>query len=73
MNRRTPPPSASPPPAAASRTLSILLVRDPHDADPLNVETIRAGLAQAGFTAVQTVDADLRLRSEEHTSELQSH
>jgi len=61
MNRRTSPPPASPTPAAGSRTLSILLVRDPHDADPLNVETIRAGLAQAGFTTVQTVDADLRL------------
>jgi len=43
------------------RTLRILLVRDPHDADPLNVETIRSGLAQAGFTEVQMVDADLRL------------
>ncbi|WP_454762733.1 ANTAR domain-containing response regulator [Cupriavidus campinensis] len=61
MTRRHPPPSANAPPAAAPRSLRILLVRDPHDADPLNVETIRAGLAQAGFPAVETVDADLRL------------
>ncbi|MBU64307.1 MAG: response regulator [Cupriavidus sp.] len=61
MTRRHPPPSPSAPPAAASRTLRILLVRDPHDVDPLNMETIRAGLARAGFTEVQTVDADLRL------------
>ncbi len=60
MTRRHPPPS---PPVTASgaRTLRILLVRDPHDANPLNVETIRAGLAQAGFVTVQVVDADLRL------------
>jgi len=61
MTRRHPPPSATASPAAITRPLRILLVRDPHDADPLNVETIRAGLAQAGFTEVQTVDADLRL------------
>ncbi|AVA32433.1 two-component system, response regulator / RNA-binding antiterminator [Cupriavidus metallidurans] len=61
MTRRHPPPSAVAPPATTSRSLRILLVRDPHEADPLNVETIRAGLAQAGFTEVQTVDADLRL------------
>jgi len=61
MTRRHPPPSANAPPAATTRPLRILLVRDPHDADPLNVETIRAGLAQAGFAEVQTVDADLRL------------
>ena len=61
MTRRHPPPSAVAPPATPSRSLRILLVRDPHEADPLNVETIRAGLAQAGFTEVQTVDADLRL------------
>ncbi|QET02891.1 MULTISPECIES: ANTAR domain-containing response regulator [Cupriavidus] len=59
MTRRHPPPSAPVQPAA--RPLRILLVRDPHDEDPLNVETIRAGLAQAGFTEVHTVDADLRL------------
>ncbi|CAJ91511.1 response regulator with putative antiterminator output [Cupriavidus necator H16] len=41
--------------------LRILLVRDPHDADPLNVETIRGGLVSAGFTEIQIVDADLRL------------
>lgn len=61
MTRRHPP---TPPPAPAptgARTLRILLVRDPHDANPLNVETIRTGLASAGFTEVQTVDADLRL------------
>lgn len=45
-------------PAAAARPLRILLVRDPHDATPLNVETICAGLATAGFTDVETVDAD---------------
>ena len=60
MTRR---PHTSPAPAqpAAARPLRILLVRDPHDEDPLNVETIRAGLAQAGFAEVHTVDADLRL------------
>jgi len=47
-------------PAAAARPLRILLVRDPHDTTPLNVETIRAGLATAGFTDVETVDADPR-------------
>ncbi|EON15936.1 response regulator with antiterminator output [Cupriavidus sp. GA3-3] len=41
--------------------MRILLVRDPHDADPLNVETIRGGLVSAGFTEIQIVDADLRL------------
>lgn len=41
--------------------LRILLVRDPLDADPLNVETIRGGLVSAGFTEIQIVDADLRL------------
>ncbi|ODV40703.1 response regulator [Cupriavidus sp. UYMMa02A] len=64
MTRRHPPPSSSQPApgtAPASRTLRILLVRDPHDADPLNVETIRAGLVSTGFTDIQTVDADLRL------------
>jgi len=61
MTRRHPPPSANAPPAATTRPLRILLVRDPHDANPLNVETIRAGLAQAGFAEVQTVDADLHL------------
>jgi len=48
-------------PATAARPLRILLVRDPHDATPLNVETIRTGLATAGFTDVETVDADLHL------------
>lgn len=74
MNRRPSPPSparsassaaptASAPaaPAAGGRTLRILLVRDPLDADPLNVDTIRAGLAAAGFSDVETVDADLAL------------
>lgn len=60
MTRRHPPPSPSTP-AAASRTLRILLVRDPLDANPLNVETIRNGLACAGFSEIQIVDADLRL------------
>jgi response regulator NasT len=41
--------------------LRILLVRDPLDADPLNVETIRSGLVNAGFAEIQIVDADLRL------------
>lgn len=36
-------------------------MRDPLDADPLNVDTIRAGLAAAGFSEVETVDADLAL------------
>ena len=65
MNRRPPAPprptSPAPASAAGSRTLRILLVRDPHDADPLNVETIHAGLVSAGFTDIETVDADLRL------------
>ncbi|MDF3834414.1 ANTAR domain-containing protein [Cupriavidus basilensis] len=65
MNRRPPaaPSSKNPAPASAagSRGLRILLVRDPHDADPLNVETIHAGLVSAGFTDIETVDADLRL------------
>ncbi|CAG2127018.1 ANTAR domain-containing response regulator [Cupriavidus plantarum] len=60
MTRR-PPTSPAPAQPAAARPLRILLVRDPHDEDPLNVETIRAGLAQAGFAEVHTVDADLRL------------
>ena len=41
--------------------LRILLVRDPLDANPLNVETIRSGLVNAGFAEIQIVDADLRL------------
>lgn len=41
--------------------LRILLVRDPLDANPLNVETIRSGLVSAGFAEIQIVDADLRL------------
>ncbi|EYS88249.1 response regulator [Cupriavidus sp. SK-4] len=65
MTRRHPPPSptaaAPAPPTAGGRVLRILLVRDPHDADPLNVETIRGGLVSAGFTEIQIVDADLRL------------
>ncbi|MCY1255165.1 ANTAR domain protein [compost metagenome] len=65
MTRRHPPPSSTPaapgPPTAGGRVLRILLVRDPHDADPLNVETIRGGLVSAGFTEIQIVDADLRL------------
>jgi len=36
-------------------------VRDPLDADRLNVDTIRAGLAAAGCSEVETVDADLAL------------
>ncbi|WP_420994569.1 ANTAR domain-containing response regulator [Cupriavidus sp. 30B13] len=64
MTRRSPAPPSPPSPAtppAASRSLRILLVRDPHDGDPLNVETIQAGLISAGFTDIDTVDADLRL------------
>ncbi|MEC3765997.1 MULTISPECIES: ANTAR domain-containing response regulator [Cupriavidus] len=64
MTRRHPPPSptpANPATPAAGRVLRILLVRDPLDADPLNVETIRSGLVNAGFTEIQVVDADLRL------------
>lgn len=65
MTRRHPPPSptaaAPAPPTGGGRVLRILLVRDPHDADPLNVETIRGGLVSAGFTEIQIVDADLRL------------
>ncbi|WP_026200645.1 ANTAR domain-containing response regulator [Cupriavidus sp. UYPR2.512] len=65
MTRHHPPPSPTPaalaPPTAGGRVLRILLVRDPHDADPLNVETIRGGLVSAGFTEIQIVDADLRL------------
>lgn len=58
-----PEPSSSAAPAAASggRPLRILLVRDPLDADPLNVETIRNGLGTAGFTDIETTDAGLRL------------
>lgn len=41
--------------------LRILLVRDPLDANPLNVETIRSGLVSAGFAEIQIVDADLHL------------
>jgi len=63
--RHPPPPSPTSPPgptsAAGSRSLRILLVRDPHDASPLNVETIRAGLVSAGFAEIEIVDADLRL------------
>lgn len=59
---RTPRSSANPPPAGPDvSTLRILLARDPHDADPLNVETIRAGLVAAGFAQIEMVDADLRL------------
>ncbi|MCO4865253.1 ANTAR domain-containing protein [Cupriavidus sp. WGlv3] len=62
MTRRHPPPTTTPAAAApTSRVLRILLVRDPLDADPLNVETIRSGLVNAGFTEIQIVDADLRL------------
>lgn len=65
MTRRPPAPPSPPrpatPPAAGSRSLRILLVRDPHDADPLNVETIQAGLVSAGFTDIETADADMRL------------
>lgn len=60
MNQR-PTFSSSAPSATGSRSLRILLVRDPHDADPLNVETIRAGLASAGFADIETVEADLKL------------
>ncbi|WP_223819843.1 ANTAR domain-containing response regulator [Cupriavidus cauae] len=56
-----PPASAAAVPTTAGRPLRILLVRDPLDADPLNVDTIRAGLAAAGFSEVETVDADLAL------------
>ncbi|MFJ4288212.1 ANTAR domain-containing response regulator [Cupriavidus sp. NPDC089707] len=59
MTRRHPPPSPSTP--AAGRPLRILLVRDPLDANPLNVETIRNGLVSAGFSEIQIVDADLHL------------
>lgn len=41
--------------------LRILLVRDPLDGNPLNVETIRSGLVSAGFAEIQIVDADLHL------------
>ncbi|CAM3205536.1 ANTAR domain-containing response regulator [Cupriavidus taiwanensis] len=64
MTRRHPPPTpapANPATPATGRVLRILLVRDPLDADPLNVETIRSGLVNAGFTEIQVVDADLRL------------
>ncbi|MDQ0141018.1 ANTAR domain-containing response regulator [Cupriavidus necator] len=62
MTRRHPPPSPTTPATAGpARVLRILLVRDPLDADPLNVETIRSGLVNAGFTEIQIVDADLRL------------
>jgi len=65
MTRHPRPPSTSQPPAQGaapgSRTLRILLVRDPHDADPLNVETIRTGLVSAGFSDIRTVEADLHL------------
>lgn len=61
MTRRHPPPSPSTPAPAAGRTLRILLVRDPLDGNPLNVETIRNGLVSAGFSEIQIVDADLRL------------
>ncbi|SPA39267.1 response regulator antiterminator transcriptional regulator, RNA-binding ANTAR domain [Cupriavidus taiwanensis] len=64
MTRRHPPPTptpANPANPSAGRVLRILLVRDPLDADPLNVETIRSGLVNAGFTEIQVVDADLRL------------
>ncbi|MBY4896545.1 ANTAR domain-containing response regulator [Cupriavidus sp. AU9028] len=53
--------SAAPAAAGGGRPLRILLVRDPLDADPLNVDTIRAGLATAGFTDVETADAGMRL------------
>jgi response regulator NasT len=56
---KTPPPAN--PAAGSSHTLRILLVRDPHDVDPINVDTIRAGLAADGFTQVEVTDADLRL------------
>lgn len=36
-------------------------MQDPHDATPLNVDTIRAGLARAGFTDVETVQAGVSL------------
>ncbi|WP_349605437.1 MULTISPECIES: ANTAR domain-containing response regulator [Cupriavidus] len=65
MTRRHPPPSPTPNAAPATstggRVLRILLVRDPLDANPLNVETIRSGLVSAGFAEIQIVDADLRL------------
>lgn len=65
MTRRHPPPSptsnAVPATSAGGRVLRILLVRDPLDANPLNVETIRSGLVSAGFAEIQIVDADLRL------------
>ncbi|AGW88720.1 response regulator [Ralstonia pickettii DTP0602] len=65
MTRRHPPPSptpnAAPATSAGGRVLRILLVRDPLDANPLNVETIRSGLVSAGFAEIQIVDADLRL------------
>lgn len=60
MTRRHPPPTPTSAPATG-RVLRILLVRDPLDADPLNVETIRSGLVNAGFGEIQIVDADLRL------------
>ncbi|MBP0620021.1 ANTAR domain-containing response regulator [Cupriavidus consociatus] len=61
MTRRHPPPSPSTPAPTAGRTLRILLVRDPLDANPLNVETIRNGLVSAGFSEIRIVDADLHL------------
>lgn len=64
MNRRRVPseaPATTTATPAAPRALRILLVRDPLDADPLNVETIRAGLSAAGFDDVETVDAGITL------------
>ena len=53
--------TAAPAAAPPARTLRILLVCDPLDATPLNVDTIRAGLATAGFTDVETVEAGVSL------------
>ncbi|WP_427312437.1 ANTAR domain-containing response regulator [Cupriavidus sp. H39] len=62
MTRRHPPPTPTTPATSGpARVLRILLVRDPLDTDPLNVETIRSGLVNAGFSEIQIVDADLRL------------
>jgi response regulator NasT len=41
--------------------MRVLLVRDPLDAEQVNLELIRAGLAEAGFIDMGLADADLTL------------